>query len=318
MARLIKISLLLFCFFSICSLAAQEVPVASLMGHAGAVNSIDLSPDGRFLISGGKDETIRVWDLKSNQLNKTIKTEGSSVKRVSFKPDGTKFLAALYCRFIEVDFKSFKQKSKKNPHTAFVETCCYSPTGEFIMTSSWRDKTLVVWKTSGFKKQVETEEVTWVDNAIFNKSSNLIFSGGHDNLVKIWDFSTGSLVKSFAGHDDWVYDLCLSTDEKTIYSGSFDRTIKIWDVVTGKNTGTLKGHSEGIVCLDISKDGKYLASGGMDKTIVIWDLETKIEVKKITAHEAAVMDIKFSSDHQLLYSCSIDKSIKVWDLKGLN
>lgn len=318
MAHLIKTIFLATPLLWFGGLLAQETPAATLLGHAGAVNSIDLSPDEKFLISGGKDETIRIWNLEDKQSEKIIKTTGSSVKRVTFKSDGTKFLAALYGRFVEVDFKNFKQKlSKKNTHSAFVETCCYSPNNEFILTSSWRDKTLVVWKANSFKKQVETEEVTWVDNAIFNKSSGLIFSGGHDNLVKIWDVGTGSLIKSFAGHDDWIYDLCLSADEKLLYSGSFDKTIKIWDVGTGKNTGSLKGHTEGIVCLDISDDGRYLASGGMDKTIILWDLTSKTEVKRWVAHDAAIMDVKFSANHQKLYSCSIDKTIKIWDTTNL-
>src|SRR6218665_1032887 len=304
------ISYLLPCLLTWSSLLRAQPLINTLTGHSGAVNSIAVSPDGDCLVSGGKDETIRIWDLKSGQLRKTISTSGSSVKRVSFRPDGKAFLAGLYCRFAEVDLNSYKMRySQKKAHSSFVETCIYSADADYILTSSWRDKTLVAWKARGFKKQVETQEVTWVDNAIFNSNNSLILSGGHDNMVKIWDFSTGSLVKSMAGHDDWVYDLCLSADEKTLYSGSFDRTIKIWDLNTNKNIATLKGHHEGIVCLDLSADGKYLASGGMDSTVVIWDLATRKELSRLTGHEGPVMDVKFSPDGKRIYSCSIDKTI---------
>lgn len=297
------------------SFGQDSIPKAILNGHTGAVNSIDVSPDGLTLISGGKDETIRIWDLTNFSMKKTIKMEGSSVKRVNFSHDGAKLLAALYTRFVEIDYKSFKSKfSKKNAHSAFIETCLYSSDDKYILTSSWRDKTLVVWKAVSLKEQVETKEVTWVDNAIFNKGTTLIFSGGHDNLVKMWDFTTGEMVRSYAGHNDWVYDVCLSPDEKHLYSASFDSTIKMWEVNTGKNIATFKGHAEGVVCLDISKDGKYLASGSVDKYIIIWDLLTRREVRRIKAHDSSVIDLKFSSDGKFLYSCSQDKTIKVWDL----
>jgi WD40 repeat protein len=245
--------------------------------------------------------------------------EGSSVKRVSYSHDGKKFAAALYTRFVEIDTKTFKGKfSKKNTHTAFLEACVYSPDDKYILTSSWRDKTLMVWKAGSMKEQVETKEVTWVDNAIFNKNGSLFFSGGHDDLAKMWDFATGNMIRSYAGHDDWVYDVCLSPDEKNLYTGSFDKTIKIWDVNTGKNLATLKGHTEGIVCLDISKDGKYLASGGADKDIIIWDLAGRKEAKRIKAHAGTIMDLKFSPDRKTLYSASLDKTIKVWDLSAMD
>ena len=301
---------------SIFFIKAQDSLVTTLLGHSAAINSIDLSPDNKWLISGSKDETLRLWNLENYSNTKTLSNFGYSVKRVKFNAKGDKFLAASFEVFSEFDFLKFKKiRAKKNAHTTFLETCTYSPNDEFILTSSWRDKTLVVWKAASFKKQSETSEVTWVDNAIFNKASNLIISGGHDNRIKIWDVATGGLIKEFAGHDDWVYDICLSPDEKYIYSASLDKTIKVWDIASGKQIATLKGHSDGVVCLDISKDGKYLVTGGLGKEIIIWDLTTRKIVKNFPAHDLTIMDVKFGSDSKTIYSASMDKTIKVWKFK---
>jgi WD40 repeat protein len=301
------------------SLRAQDsIPLKVFIGHSEGVNSIDLSPDGNFLISGSKDETVRLWNTSTGEVVKSISMKGSSVKRVRFNHSGTKFLAALYTRFAEIDAKSFKGRfSKKNTHSSFVETCLYSNDDKYILTSSWRDNSLMAWKAENLKPHIKTQEVTWVDNAIFNKNNTLIFSGGHDNLAKIWDFQTGNLIRSFAGHDDWVYDVCLSLDEKFLYTASFDKTIKKWDLATNKNILTFSGHKEGIVTLALSPDGKYLASAGVDAQIIIWDVDLNKEIKRIKAHEAAVMDLKFSSDGKVLYSASMDKSIKAWKLSAL-
>lgn len=307
--------LLVILFLNSSFLSAQDSLVATLLGHAGPINSIDISPDNKWLISGSKDETVRLWSLENNLNTKTLSSFGYSVKRVKFNSKGDKFLAASFCVFSEFDFTKFKKiRTKKKAHTTFLENCTYSPNDEFIVTSSWRDKTLVVWKAASLKKQSETIEVTWVDNAIFNKGSNLIISGGHDDMIKIWDVTTGGLIKQFAGHEDWVYDICLSADEKYIYSASLDKTIKIWDIASGKQITTLKGHSDGVVCLDISKDGKYLASAGLGKEIIVWDLNTKTIAKKFPAHDLTIMDVKFGADSKNLYSASMDKTIKVWKL----
>ena len=313
--RKIYSQLLVIIFVNVSVFSAQDSLVATLLGHSGPINTIDISPDNKWLISGSKDETVRLWNLESNLNTKTIPSFGYSVKRVDFNSKGDKFLVATYEIFSEFDFIKFKKiRTKKNAHTTFLENCAYSPNDEFIVSSSWRDKTLVIWKASSLKKKSETIEVTWVDNAIFNKGSNLIISGGHDDMIKIWDVTTGGLIKQFAGHEDWVYDICLSIDEKYIYSASLDKTIKILDIASGKQITTLKGHTDGVVSLDISKDGKYLASAGLDKEIIIWDLTSKTIVKKFPAHDLTIMDVKFGNNSNTLYSASMDKTIKIWKL----
>jgi WD40 repeat protein len=312
----IRTVFLLFAFYCTALAGHSQTSYTVLSGHAGAVNRIVLTNDGKKLLSGSKDETIRVWDLQSNAIEKTINTPGSSVKNISVSPDGQKFIAGLYCSVAEYDLKTFKKKKSKNIHTSFVETCLYSSDGKYILTSSWRDKTIVILKSANLKKFIEMDELIWVDNAIFNKAGTKVYSGGHDNLVKVWDVSTGGLIRSLAGHDDWVYDICLSADEKMLFSASFDKTIRYWDLETGKNVFTLKGHTDGIVCIDISNDGKYLATGSSDKDIVIWDIQEKKEIKRLKGHEEAVTDVHFGPDNKRLYSCSIDKTIRIWDLSG--
>jgi WD40 repeat protein len=294
-------------------LFAQQ-PIALFTGHEGPVNCIDLSPDGKTLISGSKDETIRVWNLENKTLLKALSTEGSSVKKVDFNSTGSRFVASLYLRIAEFDSKTFKSSASGEIHTAFVETSIFSPDDKTILTSSWRDNTLSIYKAGTFKKVIAFPESIWVDNAIFNKLGSIVYSGGHDDKIKCWDVKSGQMTRSFSGHDDWVYDVCLSPDESLLYSGSFDKTIRVWEIATGKNLATLKGHAGGIVCIDISSDGKYLASAGADMFVILWDLEARKELRRFKAHEGTIMDLKFSRDGKTLYSCSFDKTIKAWDV----
>ena len=200
---------------SISKAQEEKKPIHTFLGHSGAVNSIDVSPDGKFLISGSKDETIRIWDLENNTLTKTLNGLPSSAKRIKLNSTGNKFLVGFYSAFYEFEFPSCKiVKKKKKAQEGFIETVAYSNNGELVLTSSWRDKTLIAWKYKNLKKQTEFEEAEWIDNACFNKSGQIVLSGGHDNKVKLWDVSTGKMIKSFAGHDDWIYSVIFSPDEK--------------------------------------------------------------------------------------------------------
>ena len=60
-------------------------------GHQGALWSIDVDPSSTLLASGGADNTMRLWDVRTGKLLKTWEFH-SSIKRVEFNEDGTKLL----------------------------------------------------------------------------------------------------------------------------------------------------------------------------------------------------------------------------------
>ena len=69
-------------------------------GHTKSVNSVVVSPDGKLVVSGSDDETLRFWDAKDGKLIRTIKLpdptgRGGWVSALAFSPDG-KTLAASY------------------------------------------------------------------------------------------------------------------------------------------------------------------------------------------------------------------------------
>ena len=63
--------------------------------------------------------------------------------------------------------------------------------------------------------------------------------------VKLWEVSSGRLVRSFEGHKSFVHSIAFSPDGKTIASGSYDHTLKLWDVGSGRNSRPLKGTPNG-------------------------------------------------------------------------
>ena len=62
---------------------------------------------------------------------------------------------------------------------------------------------------------------------------NFIVSGSEDNLVRIFDSRSDTLLHKLKGHTDWVKSVSLSPDCKTLVSASLDGTIKWWHVSTG-------------------------------------------------------------------------------------
>ncbi|MEH2054397.1 WD40 repeat domain-containing protein, partial [Nostoc sp.] len=98
-------------------------------------------------------------------------------------------------------------------------------------------------------------------------------SASADNTIKIWDVSSGQLLKTFTGHTDAVRSVAYSLDGQQLASASRDKTIKIWDVNSGQLLKTFTGHTDRINSIAFSPNGQQLASASDDNTIILWDLD---------------------------------------------
>ena len=92
-----------------------------------------------------------------------------------------------------------------------------------------------------------------------------------ENMVKIWNFSSGEVIASLTGHQDGVLNLKWSPNGSQIASASDDKTIMLWNTTNWTRTAILTGHTLGVLDVDWSPNGTMLVSGSRDYKIRTWD-----------------------------------------------
>src|SRR5262252_5917002 len=117
------------------------------------------------------------------------------------------------------------------------------------------------------------------NSVAFSPDGRWLASGSNDNTVKLWEASSGKLVRSLEGHQDSVSSVAFSPDGRWLASGSNDKTVRLWDASSGRLVRSLEGHRRLVRSVAFSPDGRWLASGSDDNTIKLWEVETGAEVE---------------------------------------
>jgi len=246
-----------------------------LEGHYSVVNSVNFSPDGKTLVSGSADNTIKLWDVETGQEIRTLKGHYSVVNSVNFSPDGKTLVSGSDDNTIKLwNVETGQEIRTLKGHDSPVRSVNFSPDGKTLVSRS-DDNTIKLWNVETGQ---EIRTLEGHDNSVwsvnFSPDGKTLVSGSDDNTIKLWNVETGQEIRTLKGHDNSVYSVNFSPDGKTLVSGSWDNTIKLWDVETGQEIRTLKGHDNSVWSVNFSPDGKTLVSGSGDKTIKLWNLGT--------------------------------------------
>ncbi len=192
--------------------------VLNVRDLSGTVNAIDISPDGRYAITGGTafpgppdspKYPLSIWDLSTGKLFKTFESSqaGHQITNASFSQDGKYSLITTL--------------TDGNPQRTDIR---------IFDAKTWNlARILTPPKEPGYIGYMQ---------ATFSPDGKYILSGGAASIVRLWDVETGREIKIFTGHKQshWggVISVAFSPDGRYALTGGFyDEFVRLWDIETG-------------------------------------------------------------------------------------
>ncbi len=249
-------------------------PAVMLRGHEDVIHSLAISPDGKWISSGGNDHSCRLWPA--------MPTAPQGVGQAEFAPESTALPDTIPApkgklvvwskgpqgywvgdgqrngslRFHPVDVgKARDFPSPDGQYSRLFPT----PDGKMVAAFSWPrglrwlDPEKGVWSESW-----KLSEGT-VGPVVFSPNGLWLASGGDDNAVTIRNRKSGEVLAVLRGHQGRILDLAISPDSRTLASSADDASLRLWHVATWRDLGTLH-QGETIERLVFSKSGDVLRS----------------------------------------------------------
>jgi len=287
---------------------------ADLVGHGGMIRAVDMSPDGRYVLTGSFDYSAIVWDFgEQREITRLIGHNGP-VTSVSFAGNtGRALTASDDSTLILWDIGKQAPIFRLQGHKHKVMSAAITTDGTVAASGGW-DSKVIVWSLLTGNSERTLKIGAPVNSVVFLGDSQRIAVGGHDRTIRLYDTTNGRFLGKMEGHLMGITQLSSSADGSRLLSASIDGSVRLWDPATFKELATFEGHESQVFSIRFVNGDNTAISTGRDGKIIHWDLKSGKRLKTIKAHGSIVWAVVPSSDGRFAVSAGTDETARIWHL----
>lgn len=301
------------------SIYAIETDVLNLQSTLSSVYSIDISPDDKRIVYGGRG--IEIYDLQQKSRRPIEKSRYShvNVQGVRFSPDGERVVyGGMSAGIVGIaDVTSANEILVLEGERRYIRSVGWSPDGTSIIVST-EGGSAILWNVSSRQTLKTFQGYRGYASfaSLFSPDGKVVYSGHGDGTFCAWSVESGELL--WYGDEVGCVDAMLlyndGTNALTAHSsGSFAQ----WDLQSQRclryfTVSGLPWRGNWIESIAVSPDNKVALFGTGEGSIIVWDLEKWEKIERFQAHTNTVKALCFSHDGKWFVSGGWDGIVRIW------
>jgi dipeptidyl aminopeptidase/acylaminoacyl peptidase len=301
--------------------ATEVKPLVCYRGHFDRVLAVAWSSDGRYVASGGIDQTVHIWESVSGKKRHALPQTGP-VYVLAWSPDGEQLAWVNGMGIIRLWNLHMSEFASARFYWASVTkgflALAWSPDGSRCAAGGLgRTVEVLEMKTQKrvltYKGHKRSFENTAIHSIAWSPDGQWIASLSIDGVAQVWEAATGQRRCTYPGCQVGNQgSVTWSPDSRYLASAGEQATIRFWDAATGLEHLVLPGHAGEVTKVAWSPDGRYVASGGADGTARLWDVATGKEARRYSQPQGQVKAIAWSPDCAHLAAAGEDHIVRIW------
>jgi len=198
--------------------------------HRGGVTALTVSHNRKFVVTGGEEGEVRVWEIRTREMILHLKQHTMAITSLCVFEDDSQVISASRDRSIlRWDLRLGQRNASLTQRMGGINSIVLMPDGSQVL-SVGQEKRVSFWELR------EPSPLQWIDvgaeqTCVCRSSDGALFAtAGHDHKVRVWHFESAKMVCEGIGHSRTVSAMQFSPDDKQLVSVGVDGSVLLWNV----------------------------------------------------------------------------------------